>query len=359
MALLHNRVSQAELKKLLYEEKEHRTTISFYQYFPIEDPLYFRDNLYKELDALKVFGRIYIAHEGINAQISVPDSNVESFTNYLYSLEYFKELRLNIAVDNSIRPHEESSHGKSFWVLKIKVRDKIVADGIHDPAFTMMKRGKYVNASQMNALLQDENTIVIDMRNHYEYEVGHFVKAVEIPSDTFREQLPMAVEMMKDEKDKNIIMYCTGGIRCEKASAYMLHNGFNNVFHLEGGIIHYAKQAREQGLESQFIGKNFVFDDRLGERITDEVIAKCHQCGMAADTHTNCNNDGCHLLFIQCTSCAEKMDGCCSVECQTIFNLPLDAQKELRKGIEKGRMVFNKSRQRLRPRLDEINQSSK
>ena len=357
MALLHNRVSQAELKKSLYEEKEHRTTISFYQYFPIEAPHQFRDELYRALDELKVFGRIYIAHEGINAQISIPDGNVEAFTHYLDTLEPLKGIRLNIAADNSLRPNEASSHGKSFWVLKIKVRDKIVADGIHDPAFSMDKRGNYVNAVQMNTLLTDKNTIVIDMRNHYEFEVGHFVKAIEIPSDTFREQLPMAVEMMKDNKEKNIIMYCTGGIRCEKASAYMLHNGFKNVFHLEGGIIHYAKQARELGLESQFVGKNFVFDDRLGERITEEVIAKCHQCGKSADTHTNCINDACHLLFIQCAACAEKMEGCCSIECQTIFNLPMEQQKELRKGIEKGRMVFNKSRQRLRPRLDEINRS--
>ncbi len=358
MALLHNRVSQAELKRLLYEEKEHRTTISFYKYFPILEPQKFRDQLYQGLDLLKVFGRIYIANEGINAQISVPESKVEAFTQFINSLESLRGVRLNIAVDSTNPAGEESKNGKSFWVLKIKVRDKIVADGIQDPKFSMEKRGRYVSAEQMNQLMSDNNTIVIDMRNHYEYEVGHFVKAFEIPSDTFREQLPMAVEMMKDNKDKNIIMYCTGGIRCEKASAYMLHNGFNNVFHLEGGIINYAKQAKEQGLESQFKGKNFVFDDRLGERITEEVIAKCHQCGKPADTHTNCKNDGCHLLFIQCSACAQKMDGCCSVECQNIFNLPEEAQKELRKGIEKGRMVFNKSKQRLRPRLDEISKSS-
>ena len=145
---------------------------------------------------------------------------------------------------------------------------------------------------------------------------------MEVPSDTFREQLPMAVEMLKDNKDKNIIMYCTGGIRCEKASAYMLHNGFNNVFHLEGGIINYAKEVKENELESRFIGKNFVFDDRLGERITEDVIAKCHQCGTPADTHTNCKNDSCHLLFIQCEECSKKYDGCCTSECQTVYNLP-------------------------------------
>ncbi len=343
MAVLHNRVSQAELKKRLYEETEKRSTISFYRYFPIKEPQQFRDELYKALNALKVFGRIYVAHEGINAQVSVPESNVEAFKNYLYSIEPLNGLRLNIAVDDD---------GRSFWVLKIKVRDKVVADGISDPAFSMENKGKYVNAEQMNKLLDDKETVVIDMRNHYEYEVGHFENAIEIPSDTFREQLPMAVDMMKDNKNKNIIMYCTGGIRCEKASAYMLHSGFKNVFHLEGGIINYAKQAKEAGLPSKFIGKNFVFDDRLGERITGHVIAKCHQCGQPADTHTNCKNDGCHLLFIQCEACAEKYDGCCSEECKTVYNLPLEEQKELRRGIDKGMMVFNKSKKRLRPRLD-------
>jgi UPF0176 protein len=285
-----------------------------------------------------------VAQEGINAQVSVPGSNVEAFRDYLYSIPALNGLRLNIAVDDD---------GKSFWVLKIKVREKIVADGITDPAFSMGKKGRYVNAAEMNALLQDDTTIVIDMRNHYEYEVGHFEKALEIPSDTFREQLPMAVEMMQDKKDQNIIMYCTGGIRCEKASAYMLHNGFKNVFHLEGGIINYARQAKEDNLHSKFIGKNFVFDDRLGERITEDVIAKCHQCGQPADTHTNCNNDGCHLLFIQCEACAAQYDGCCSEDCQTVYNLPVEEQKELRKGIDKGMMVFNKSKKRLRPRLGE------
>ena len=344
MAILHNRISQAELKKLLYAEAEKRTTISFYQYFPVDDPQQFRDDMYNALQALKVFGRIYIAQEGINAQISVPESNFEHLQHYLYAIDAFKRLRLNIAVDDD---------GRSFWVLKIKVRAKIVADGITDTGFSMENKGKYVNAEQMNELIRDEATIVIDMRNHYEYEVGHFIKALEIPSDTFREQLPMAVEMMKDKKDNNIIMYCTGGIRCEKASAYMLHHGFNNVYHLEGGIISYARQARAAGLESKFIGKNFVFDDRLGERITHDIISKCHQCGQPADTHTNCKNDGCHLLFIQCENCTDKYDGCCSEACQTIYNLPQAQQKELRKGIEKGMMVFNKSKQRLRPRLNE------
>ena len=342
MSVLHNRVSNKELKEKLYQESFPRTTISFYQYFTIQDPIVFRDELYKQLNALQVFGRIYIASEGINAQMSVPSHNLEAFKTYLYSIPALDNLRLNIAVNDN---------GKSFWVLRIKVREKIVADGIDDPTFSMENRGKYVNAAQMNQLLESPDTIVIDMRNHYEFEVGHFVKAIEIPSDTFREQLPMAADMMKDNKDKNIIMYCTGGIRCEKASAYMLHHGFKNVFHLEGGIINYANKIKDQNLTSQFKGKNFVFDDRLGEKITEDVIAKCHQCGAPCDTHTNCNNDACHLLFIQCSDCAKIFDGCCTSECTDVYHLPLEEQEKLRAGNKNGIQVFNKSKQRLRPRL--------
>ena len=342
MSLLHNRVSNQELKQKLYEEDFPRTTISFYQYFTIQDPQAFRDELYRAFNAMKVFGRIYVASEGINAQMSVPTKYFEVFRDFLYSYKPLNGLRLNIAVNDN---------GKSFWVLKIKVRDKIVADGIEDPDFSMENKGKYVNAQQMNQLLDSPDTVVIDMRNHYEYEVGHFENAIEIPSDTFREQLPMAADMMKDKKDKNIIMYCTGGIRCEKASAYMLHQGFKNVFHLEGGIIHYANKIKEAGLESKFKGKNFVFDDRLGESITEDIIAKCHQCGKPADTHTNCKNDACHLLFIQCDDCAKAFDGCCTTACQEVYHLPFEQQEALRKGEKKGMQVFNKSKQRLRPRL--------
>jgi UPF0176 protein len=337
MAVLHNRVSQKELKERLYQEKEPRTTISFYQYFPITDPAAFRDDLYRQLNTLNVFGRIYVAPEGINAQLSVPSSFYPALLQLLHAIPGLEGVRLNIAVDDD---------GKSFWVLKIKVREKIVADGITDPAFSMKNKGKYVDAEKFNELTASPDTVIVDMRNHYEYEVGHFDKALEVPSDTFREQLPMAADMLKDKKDANIIMYCTGGIRCEKASAYLMHNGFTNVYHLEGGIIHYANTVKSKGLENKFKGKNFVFDGRMGERISEEVIATCHQCGEPADTHTNCANTACHLLFIQCAGCAQKFNGCCSVECHTIFMLPEEDQKKLRKGKDKGMMVFNKSRQR-------------
>jgi len=339
MAQLHNRIFRKELKELILKDPTPRTTISFYCYFKIEEPLVFRDELYRQLKELGVMGRIYLAEEGINAQLSLPTANLNSFQEYLYSIKPLNGIRLNVAVDDD---------GKSFYVLDVKVRTKIVADGISDPEFDMGNKGKYVNAEQFNQLTNDPDTVVIDMRNHYEYEVGHFEDAIEVPSDTFREQLPMAVDMMKADKEKNIIMYCTGGIRCEKASAYMLHKGFKNVFHLEGGIINYVNQAKEKGLPNKFHGKNFVFDQRLGERVTDEIISHCHQCGQPADTHVNCVNDACHLLFIQCDECKTKMEGTCSTKCFEFIHLPEEEQKKQRAGIDKGRNVFNKAKIRLK-----------
>ena len=342
MKQLHNRVSRKELKQRILNDPTPRTTVSFYNYTPLTDAAAFRDQLYLLLSELGVLGRIYVAHEGINAQVSVPTHNMDAFRNKIGSIPGFEGIRLNTAIDDKV---------KSFFVLDIKVRKKIVADGITDPSFNMDKKGKYVNAEQFNELVKDPSTVVIDMRNHYEYEVGHFKGALEVPSDTFREQLPMAVEMMKDKKDHNIIMYCTGGIRCEKASAWMLHKGFRNVFHLEGGIINYAKEVKEKELPNEFIGKNFVFDDRLGERVTDDIIATCHQCGAPCDTHVNCINNACHLLFIQCDTCREKFEGCCSKECLDFIHLPVEKQKELRKGIDKGRNVFNKAKARQNKQL--------
>lgn len=342
MTSLHNRVSRKILKEKALNDNTPRTTISFYCYLPIEDPEQFRNKWFLSLQKLGVMGRIYIAHEGINAQVNCPNDQLEALRDFIYAHPELNNLRLNKAVDEN---------RNSFYVLDIKVRKNIVADGITDPHFSMTKKGRYVDAEQFNEMVKNPSTLVIDMRNHYEFEVGRFNNAIEIPSDTFREQLPMAADMFKENKDKNIIMYCTGGIRCEKASAWMLHNGFKNVFHLEGGIIHYINQVREKKLNNHFIGKNFVFDERLGERITPEIISCCHTCGNACDTHINCKNSSCHLLLIQCTECQERMEGCCSLECQEFVKLPEEEQRQKRKGIDKGMNIFNKSRDRVRSLL--------
>jgi len=342
MEELRNLVSKTELKRRLQSDDELRTTVSFYKYHPIDAPQIFRDELYLNLERLGVLGRIYVAAEGINAQISVPKRNYEEFVIYLYSIDFLDGVRLNVAVDDD---------GKSFWALHIRVRKKIVADGIDDPNFSMQRRGAYLNAKEFNELTETPETIVVDMRNYYEYEVGHFENALEVSSDTFREQLPMAVEKLEEKKNENIIMYCTGGIRCEKASAYLLHNGFTKVFHLEGGIIEYVRQVKKQGLENKFKGVNFVFDNRLGEQITDEIISHCHQCGEKCAAHRNCGNAACHLLFIQCDDCREKLNGCCGEECRRISSLPPDEQKELRRGGGENSESFNNSQKRWRTRF--------
>lgn len=339
MPVLHNRVSNEELKARMLAETEPRTTVSFYKYFAIDDVQAFRDSLYIQFQQCNVFGRVYVASEGINAQISVPASRFDDFKVVLYNAHpALDQIRLNVALDDD---------GKSFWVLRMKVRDRIVADGIDDPTFNPSDIGAYLKADAVNAMANDPDTLFVDMRNHYEYEVGHFENALEVPSDTFREQLPMAAEMLAHARDKNIVMYCTGGIRCEKASAYMRHQGFKHVYHVEGGIIEYTRQAKAQGLPVKFIGKNFVFDERMGERITEDVIAHCHQCGEPCDTHTNCRNAGCHLLFIQCPRCQAAYQGCCSEACSDELTLPLEEQRERRRGRETSMKIFNKSRSRL------------
>jgi UPF0176 protein len=332
---LWNRVDKRILEQNLLASSEKRTTISFYKYVKVEHPDEWRNELYLTLDKLGVLGRIYVAKEGINAQISVPDENLQAFIDFLYSYPFLNGIRLNYAIDDD---------GKSFAKLKILVRTKIVADGLSDDTFDSSDCGKHLNAQEFNELTEKEDTILVDMRNHYESEIGHFENAITPDVDTFREQLPLVVDMLQENKDKHVVMYCTGGIRCEKASAWMKHNGFKNVYQLNGGIIEYARQVQEQGLKNKFKGKNFVFDRRLGEKISHEVIAQCHQCGKPADTHTNCKNEGCHLLFIQCEECAAKYNGCCCEDCRKISLLPEEEQRALRKGINPGRKVFKKGR---------------
>ena len=333
---LYNTLSAKERALLIEEAGQQRLTLSFYQYAKIGNPELFRNHLFIAWNELDVLGRIYVAHEGINGQLSLPADNFDAFKNHLDTISFLKDIRLNIAVEQD---------NKSFLKLKVKVRHKIVADGLNDATFDVTKKGIHVNAKKFNELLDDPNTICVDMRNHYESEIGHFKGAVTPDVDTFRDSLDVIEESLKEHKeDKNLLMYCTGGIRCEKASAYYKHKGFKNVFQLEGGIIEYVRQAKEANIENKFIGKNFVFDHRRGERISEDVISNCHQCGNPCDEHVNCENEACHLLFIQCESCQEKMQTCCSSACQEIHNLPFEEQKELRKGTHNSNKIFKKGR---------------
>lgn len=343
--MLHNKYDKRILKEQLMAEDFKRITVSFYRYVIIDNPHELRDELYLEWSELNVFGRTYLAKEGLNAQMSVPEHNWDEFVEKLYAREYFKKIPFKIAIEDD---------GKSFYKLKVKVRQKIVADGLDDGAFDVTNVGNHLTAKEFNEALKDPKSIVIDMRNHYESEVGHFEGAICPDADTFREELPQVEEILEGKKDKKVLLYCTGGIRCEKASAYFKHKGYSDVNQLHGGIIDYARQIKAEGLENKFVGKNFVFDERLGERISDEIISKCHQCGAPCDNHTNCTNDDCHLLFIQCDDCKEKYEGACTPECQDIANLPVEEQRKIRKGrIKEDSLSVYKSR--LRPKLRELN----
>jgi len=333
---LYNTLSAKEREALIEEAGQERLTISFYQYARIGNPSIFRNHLFIHWNELDVLGRIYVAHEGINAQLSVPAENFGAFKAHLDSISFLENVRLNIAIEQD---------NKSFLKLKVKVRHKIVADGLNDETFDVTNKGVHVDAEKFNELIEDSDTILVDMRNHYESEIGHFKNAITPDVDTFRDSLDIIEKDLSAHKeDKKLVMYCTGGIRCEKASAYYRHKGFKNVYQLEGGIIEYTRQVQNRNLENKFLGKNFVFDHRRGERITNDVIANCHQCGQACDTHVNCANEACHLLFIQCEDCAKAMNNCCSVECKEIHELPYEEQKKLRKGKVVSNKIFKKGR---------------
>ncbi len=333
---LYNTLSAKEREALIEQAGEDRLTLSFYKYAHIGNPKLFRNHLFVAWDKLDVLGRIYIAHEGINAQLSIPAKNFSTFKAFIDEIYFLKNVRLNIAIEQD---------NKSFLKLKIKVRPKIVADGLNDDTFDVTNKGKHVNAEEFNALIEDPDTILVDMRNHYESEIGHFENAITPDVDTFRDSLDIIENDLKDHKeDKKLVMYCTGGIRCEKASAYYKHKGFKQVYQLEGGIIEYARQVKSKNLNNKFLGKNFVFDHRRSEQISNKIIARCHQCGEPCDTHVNCANEACHLLFIQCKSCAKKMDNCCSTDCQNIIKLPYEEQKRLRAGKKNSNKIFKKGR---------------
>jgi UPF0176 protein len=333
---LYNNLSAKERAELIEQAGKVRLTISFYQYAKIGNPEIYRNHLFLAWNEMDVLGRIYVANEGKNAQLSVPADHFQKFKNHLDSISFLENVRLNIAIEHD---------NFAFLKLKVKVRDKIVADGLNDDTFDVTNKGVHVGAKQFNQLIEDPDTILVDMRNHYESEIGQFKNALTPDVDTFRESLPIIEEDLKKHKeDKKLVMYCTGGIRCEKASAYYKHKGFKQVYQLEGGIINYVRQVESQGLENKFIGKNFVFDERRSERISEDIIAHCHQCGKPADLHTNCANEACHLLFIQCDDCKEKMENCCSTTCMEIHRLPFEEQKALRKGQGNSNDIFKKGR---------------
>ncbi len=319
---LRNLLHPDLLRKRLETEGLARTTLSFYRYVrstKVED---LRHELYSEWEALGVLGRIYISQEGINAQVSLPTANLEKFRSALDAREAFAHVPWKIAVEDD---------GKSFLKLAIKVKKQIVADGLADDAFDVTNVGEHLDAASFHRKME-EGALVVDMRNNYESAIGYFDGAYLPKADTFRGAIEEVKEVMKEKKDAEVLLYCTGGIRCEKASAYLKHEGFTNVGQLHGGIIDYARQIKAQNLPSKYKGQNFVFDERLAERITDDVVSTCMQCGAQSDRISNCHEVTCNMLLVQCEACATQYAECCSPSCREIRLLPEEVQREWRKG---------------------------
>ena len=346
--ILHNKFGRDDLEKQLAKENFARKTLSFYKYVIIQDPIHLRKELFIKWDELKVKGRIYIAKEGINAQLSCPEPSWSQFIHCVRSIKGFEDIPFKIAVEES---------KTSFLKLTIKVKKQIVADGLGESEYDVTNVGTHLSAKEWNYHINNGATVV-DVRNHYESRIGHFQGALTPDVDTFREELPLIKEKLKDKKNQKILLYCTGGIRCEKTSAYLKHHGFKDVNQLYGGIIDYTRQIRAHNLENKFIGKNFVFDDRLGEKISDDIIGTCDQCGTPCDDYTNCNYVDCNLLFLQCKNCQNNYEGCCTKECQKMSKLGKVEQKKIRKARKKTSLTSFKKSIRPQENIAERNRKS-
>jgi len=313
-------LSRVEKRQLAKSDTRPRKTLSFYRYIRLTDPDAFRLKLLEAWTELGCLGRVYVASEGINAQMSVPAENWAKFDSWVQAQPELNNVPYKLAVDEG--------DVSSFYKLTISTKDKIVADGLNDSSFDVTATGEYLDAFEMNEYIKDPEAVVVDMRNNYESEVGHFDGAITPDVVTFRDELKHTPELLKIHKNKKIALYCTGGIRCEKASAWLRHNGFKDVKHLKGGIIDYAHQVKSQGLENRFKGKNFVFDERLSERISDEIISTCHLCRkVKSDDHYHCHNQICNTLYIGCKVCLEKKNGYCGFRCAQMDRLPAKVKK--------------------------------
>lgn len=335
---LFNKKNKEDLKLDLKNEVFDRVTISFYKYINLTNLEDLRDQLYVKWRELNVLGRVYIADEGINAQLSVPENKLNFFIDEVKSHKKFKEIFIKQAI----------VEGDSFYKLIIKIKKEIVAYKVPKNQYDMDTVGKHLNFKEFNDAI-DNGATVIDIRNYYEGEVGKFEDAIIPDIDRSEDLLPEIKKLLKGQENNKILMYCTGGIRCEKASSFLIKQGFNDVNQLDGGIIKYATDVKNNRVESKFIGKNFVFDSRLGEQITDDIISNCHQCNNLSNDHTNCENSACHILFIQCSGCKKKYLGCCSNKCLGFIKLNEDEKKDL---INNKKIIFNGTvSDRLRPKL--------
>ncbi|PWJ58913.1 UPF0176 protein [Dyadobacter jejuensis] len=278
--------------------------ILYYCYSPIEDTETYRDEHHLFCVQNNLLGRIIIAAEGLNGTVSGTPEDCQAYMDYVRSDERFKHVAFKVEEHDSI----------AFQKLHVRVKDEIVNSDL--PVDPLKQTGKHLEPAEFKALLNDPDVVLVDMRSDYEHEVGKFKGAITFDMHNLRE-LPEHVNEIAHLKDKKIVTYCTGGIKCEKASAYLIDQGFQDVYQLHGGIIRYGL---EEGGEN-FDGKCYVFDNRITvdvNKVNPTVISKCHICGTPSDRMVNCANAACNEHVPICEQCGWEMEGACSETCKAV-----------------------------------------
>ncbi|MBX4212153.1 rhodanese-related sulfurtransferase [Candidatus Pacearchaeota archaeon] len=274
--------------------------ILFYKYVKIDDPQEFAISHKDFCKELGLFGRILIAEEGINGSVSGTKDQIERYKSAMRSNPIFSDIQFK----------EEEGLMHPFNRMAVKVKKEIVR---FDQDVDLSKAGKHISPQEFLEL-HDKEVIIVDARNDYESRVGKFKNAVIAPISNFRE-FPKFAETLNDKKDKKILMYCTGGIRCEKASAYLIQNGFSDVSQLDGGILNFVQQYPNTIWE----GKCFVFDKRLLSAGDESSLSACEGCGIKCDLYKDCRNKTCNKFTSLCSECDRKLAGCCSEKCLNEF----------------------------------------
>jgi len=281
---------------------------SFYKYVKINNVEKFKIKHQAFCKKLGIKGTILLGDEGINGSVSGYKDQIQKYKNEIKSIDEFSDVEFKDTVSEDV----------SFNKLIVKIKKEIVSLG-KNPEIS--QKGRYLSPKEFNDFVEDKEIIIVDARNDYEHKIGKFENALTFNIKTFRE-FPNALPELKKYKNKKIVMYCTGGIRCEKASALLKEEGFNQVYQLEGGIINYINQYYESP-DSKFKGRCFVFDERLSipSGKNSGTISVCEMCHVPCGEYIRCMNTICDKLVIMCSECKEKMNNACSKACKNKLNI--------------------------------------
>lgn len=275
----------------------------YYCYAKIDNPEEYREQHHLFCIENNIRGRIIISDEGLNGTASGLVADCEKYMQYILSDARFANTEFKI----------DSHETHVFSKTHVRYKEEIVHSALRhlDPN---IKTGKHLNPKQFKELKDQQNVIILDVRSNYEHELGHFKNALTLDIDNFRD-FPEKVKELEHLKGKKVLTYCTGGIKCEKASAFLLEQGFEDVYQLHGGIIKYGLEAGGEDFE----GKCYVFDNRIAvdvNTVNPQIVSTCHKCGTPSDRMINCANQNCNAHIPMCAACGWDMEGTCSTECK-------------------------------------------